>query len=345
MPRGTTAPNVSQSKHPCPPPCIRGIHTRYPSVTGAGGRPSGEARMSVRQALLALLEQGPMYGYQLRAEFEQRTGSTWPLNVGQVYTTLTRLERDGLVERRGGRRRGPRRSTASPPAGRDEVVGVVHHAGGAHPAAARRARHQARARRHRARRRRRARSSSSSAAPRWPRCRTTPGSSAAGRAADAGRRPSDLAWSLVLDSLVFAAEAEIRWLDHCEARLRRAAVERADARRPVAHGGRAASRPRRPADERRAAASTPSPASTARARPRCTPCGSVSFARARRRAGRRDGPVGLRQVDPAHPGRRARPADRRHGVGRGHRPGGARQRRAARGCGVRRSATSSRTST
>ena len=54
--------------------------------------------MSVRQALLALLEQGPMYGYQLRAEFEQRTGATWPLNVGQVYTTLTRLERDGLVE-------------------------------------------------------------------------------------------------------------------------------------------------------------------------------------------------------------------------------------------------------
>src|SRR5690349_4009607 len=54
--------------------------------------------MSIRQGLLALLEQGPMYGYQLRAEFETRTGATWPLNVGQVYTTLSRLERDGLVE-------------------------------------------------------------------------------------------------------------------------------------------------------------------------------------------------------------------------------------------------------
>ena len=54
--------------------------------------------MSIRQGLLALLEQGPMYGYQLRAEFESRTGATWPLNVGQVYTTLARLERDGLVE-------------------------------------------------------------------------------------------------------------------------------------------------------------------------------------------------------------------------------------------------------
>ena len=38
--------------------------------------------------------------------------------------------------------------------------------------------------------------------------------------------PADLAWSLVLDSLVFDAEAEVRWLDHCEARLRRAATER-----------------------------------------------------------------------------------------------------------------------
>lgn len=37
---------------------------------------------------------------------------------------------------------------------------------------------------------------------------------------------SDLAWSLVLDSLVFRAEAEIRWLDHCEARVARAAAER-----------------------------------------------------------------------------------------------------------------------
>src|SRR5690349_19473187 len=54
--------------------------------------------MSIRSGLLALLQQGPMYGYQLRAEFESRTGATWPLNVGQVYTTLSRLERDGLVE-------------------------------------------------------------------------------------------------------------------------------------------------------------------------------------------------------------------------------------------------------
>jgi DNA-binding PadR family transcriptional regulator len=54
--------------------------------------------MSVRHALLALLSEGPNYGLQLRNEFETRTGEVWPLNVGQVYTTLQRLERDGLVE-------------------------------------------------------------------------------------------------------------------------------------------------------------------------------------------------------------------------------------------------------
>ena len=53
--------------------------------------------MSVRHALLALLSEGPKYGLQLRQEFEARTGEVWPLNVGQVYTTLQRLERDGLV--------------------------------------------------------------------------------------------------------------------------------------------------------------------------------------------------------------------------------------------------------
>jgi DNA-binding PadR family transcriptional regulator len=53
--------------------------------------------MSVRHALLALLSEGPKYGLQLRQEFEARTGEVWPLNVGQVYTTVQRLERDGLV--------------------------------------------------------------------------------------------------------------------------------------------------------------------------------------------------------------------------------------------------------
>jgi DNA-binding PadR family transcriptional regulator len=66
--------------------------------------------MSVPLALLALLSERPKYGLQLRQEFEARTGDVWPLNVGQVYTTLQRLERDGLVEADGGLHEGPQKA-------------------------------------------------------------------------------------------------------------------------------------------------------------------------------------------------------------------------------------------
>ena len=75
--------------------------------------------MSVRHALLALLNESPKYGLQLRQEFEDRTGEVWPLNVGQVYTTLQRLERDGLVAADDGA--GPQRIYALTPAGAEEL--------------------------------------------------------------------------------------------------------------------------------------------------------------------------------------------------------------------------------
>jgi DNA-binding PadR family transcriptional regulator len=65
--------------------------------------------VSVRHSLLALLSQGPTYGLRLRDEFEAGTGEVWPLNVGQVYTTLQRLERDGLVESDGSEDDGPQK--------------------------------------------------------------------------------------------------------------------------------------------------------------------------------------------------------------------------------------------
>lgn len=65
--------------------------------------------MSVRHALLALMSEGPKYGLQLREEFEAGTGEVWPLNVGQVYTTLQRLERDGLVASDGADDDGPQK--------------------------------------------------------------------------------------------------------------------------------------------------------------------------------------------------------------------------------------------
>lgn len=177
-----------------------------------------------------------MYGYQLRAEFEQRTGETWPLNIGQVYTTLARLERDGLVEvvGHGGvdeldeaagagsdRQHVSYRATE---AGRGEVSAWF-----ATPVA-------------------RTQPARDELAIKLAIAVTLPGVDVAtiiqrqrsatmaslqdytrlkrsGRAA-APAEPADLAWSLVLDSLVFDAEAEVRWLDHCETRLRRAATAR-----------------------------------------------------------------------------------------------------------------------
>jgi DNA-binding PadR family transcriptional regulator len=78
--------------------------------------------MSVRHALLALLTEGPKYGLQLRQEFEERTGEVWPLNVGQVYTTLQRLERDGLVESDDAGDEGPQKAFRITRAGEDELT-------------------------------------------------------------------------------------------------------------------------------------------------------------------------------------------------------------------------------
>ena len=178
--------------------------------------------MSVRQSLLAILNQGPCYGYQLRAEFDRRTGSTWPLNVGQIYNTLDRLERDGLVRKASadtdsaetgahntfeitdaGRLEVGRwldspvvRTTAS----RDELaiklaiavtlpgVDIAHLIEVQREATCRNLRELTRTR----------------------------------NATDDSESAEQLAWLLVVDSLIFAAEAEARWLDHCESRLARA---------------------------------------------------------------------------------------------------------------------------
>ncbi len=175
--------------------------------------------MSIRHGLLALLERGPRHGYQLRAEFDAATGSTWPLNVGQVYTTLDRLERDGLVAQDGAPDADGRIAYRLTDAGRAEVSSWFRS-----PVSAK-------------------------AAPRdelaikLALAVTTPGVDVlavvqAQRTGTMGQlqeltrlktragAADDLAWSLVLDSLVFRAEAEIRWLDHCETRVARAAARR-----------------------------------------------------------------------------------------------------------------------
>jgi DNA-binding PadR family transcriptional regulator len=176
--------------------------------------------MSVKHALLALLEQEPMYGYQLRAAFEERTAATWPLNIGQVYTTLSRLERDGLVVG-GDTDDDGHQIYKLTEAGHAEVTEWFANAVS------------------------RAQPPRDELAIKLALAVTAPGldvgavihrqRTATMRALqDHNRRKrgtSDLAYGLVLDSLIFAAEAEIRWLDHCEARLRQTVV-RSEADRP-----------------------------------------------------------------------------------------------------------------
>jgi DNA-binding PadR family transcriptional regulator len=74
--------------------------------------------MSVRHSLLALLADEPRHGYGLKSLFEASTAATWPLNVGQVYTTLARLERDGLVTTASDASDDERRAWRITPAGR-----------------------------------------------------------------------------------------------------------------------------------------------------------------------------------------------------------------------------------
>ena len=54
--------------------------------------------MAVKHVFLALLAKQPMHGYELKNAFEEIAAGSWPLNFGQFYQTLNRLERDGFIE-------------------------------------------------------------------------------------------------------------------------------------------------------------------------------------------------------------------------------------------------------
>ncbi|MEU6619345.1 PadR family transcriptional regulator [Streptomyces litmocidini] len=190
--------------------------------------------MSIRHGLLALLERGPRYGSQLRTEFESRTGSTWPLNVGQVYTTLNRLERDGMVAQGGedaaghtlyaitDSGRAELRTWFEKPVdrtspARDELAIKLAMAVGA-PGVDIRDVIQSQ-RRHTVK-----------AMQDYTRLKARALLAVEGGGA---RERDDVAWLLVLEQLIFQTEAEARWLDHCESRLIRLSATAAAAGSPV----------------------------------------------------------------------------------------------------------------
>src|ERR1700730_16364515 len=59
--------------------------------------------MSLKYGVLGLLKGEPLHGYEVKNRFEAMLGGTWDVNIGQIYTTLQRLERDGLVRPVGSR--------------------------------------------------------------------------------------------------------------------------------------------------------------------------------------------------------------------------------------------------
>ncbi len=166
--------------------------------------------MSVKYGLLALLDEAPSHGYNLKTAFERRTGGSWALNIGQVYTTIQRLERDGLVEAIGGDDRREYRITPTGRAqlaawfespvmpdapARDELtikVLLAVAAGDVDVTALLQRQRRASLEQLQAYTRRKAK-------------------------ADPQR---DVAFLILLDALIFRTEAEIRWLDACDARIR-----------------------------------------------------------------------------------------------------------------------------
>jgi len=169
--------------------------------------------MTIRNSLLALLAEQPAHGYGLKSAFEERTAGTWSLNVGQVYTTLTRLERDGLVEPTPAAADGQKQTwriteagrevlgswldepVAADPPPRDELVLKVLLATATESIDVVPILHAQRV-------------ASLERLQRLTRMK-------------AKADPKDeLAWTLLLDALVLDAQAQVKWLDLCEERLR-----------------------------------------------------------------------------------------------------------------------------
>ena len=80
--------------------------------------------MSIKYALLGILAEKDMHGYELKSRFDEKVGEFWSLNFGQIYSTLDRLEKDNLVshDREIQERRPDRKIFRITPEGREELA-------------------------------------------------------------------------------------------------------------------------------------------------------------------------------------------------------------------------------
>jgi DNA-binding PadR family transcriptional regulator len=168
--------------------------------------------MSLKHSILAVLSIGDCHGYQIRQEIESRTGQTWQINIGQIYSTLDRLERDNLIVAEGPNPEGQIRYSITSE-GKAEALEWLK----APVTQTTQIRHEL--------------------AIKLALAVTLPGvdtelilqsqriatlqnlQTLTTAKMNASESPSDLAWLLILDSQLFALEAELRWLDHVEGLL------------------------------------------------------------------------------------------------------------------------------
>lgn len=168
--------------------------------------------MSMQATILAIVGERPTFGLEIKEIFDARTGAMWPLNVGQVYATLSRLEEQGFVALMGPDGPDGQKTYQVTDAGRSQLEAWY-----------------------------------STPAPRKAPLRDETVLKILMADADPDRSPEDvirterngvlrrlqdltrlkepepsegdLGWQCLLDSLIFQAEARIRWLDTCEQRL------------------------------------------------------------------------------------------------------------------------------
>jgi DNA-binding PadR family transcriptional regulator len=73
-------------------------HRRHGFGRGFGRGRGRAGRGDIRAAILALLAEQPMHGYQIIREIGERSQGAWEPSPGSVYPTLQQLEDEGLVE-------------------------------------------------------------------------------------------------------------------------------------------------------------------------------------------------------------------------------------------------------
>ncbi|MBP1136369.1 DNA-binding PadR family transcriptional regulator [Arthrobacter sp. PvP023] len=108
---GFGGPNIDSMWH-----AVEELRSRFEKRSGTRA-----GRGEVRSAVLALLAERPMHGYQIIREIEERSSGSWKPSAGSVYPTLQLLADEGLIR---AEESNGRKIYSLTEAGREEVAGA-----------------------------------------------------------------------------------------------------------------------------------------------------------------------------------------------------------------------------